>query len=169
MSRLSVGGKGCCRRVGGQLGKTAEGALAQVMLDALDVGKMIAVIEPHQLKEIGQHGVTLADFFRHAAALRRQREAAVGLVAKEPELAEPLDHDRRAGAVQAQRLGHVGDAGVALGAFQIENAFEVILHALGHPGAIMGAAFAGGVRLARTGVFRAVLGMPKIYWSPEHV
>ena len=62
-------------QVRGQLGKTAKGALAQVMLDALNVGKVVAVIESHQLEEIGQHRVTFADFFRHARPLRRQRES----------------------------------------------------------------------------------------------
>ena len=34
-------------QMGREFGKTTEGALAQMMLNAFDVGKMIAVIESH--------------------------------------------------------------------------------------------------------------------------
>jgi hypothetical protein len=34
-------------QMGREFGKAAEGALAQMMLEAFDVGKMIAVIESH--------------------------------------------------------------------------------------------------------------------------
>jgi len=146
-----VAGKRMLPQMGRKLRKTAEGALAQMMLESFDVGKMLTVIEAQELKEIGEHGVAFADFFRHPAPFRCERKAAIRLVAEKAELAEPLDHDRGAGPVQAQGLGDVGDAGVALGVFEIENAFEVILHAFAHPGAIMGAAFAGGKLRARAG------------------
>ncbi len=74
-------GEGMTPQMGRQLGKTAEGPLAQMMFDAFDVGEMIAVVEPHQLKEIGQHGVTLAYFFRDPAAFGSEGKSTIGFIA----------------------------------------------------------------------------------------
>ena len=126
----------------GKLGEAAEGSLAEMMLDAFDIGKVIAMIESHLLKEIGQHGVTFANFLGHAPPFGRQRKSAIRFVAEKAKLAEPLDHNGGAGAVEAQGLCNIGDTGVALGAFQVEDALEVVLHALRHARAIMGASLA---------------------------
>src|ERR1700722_2504375 len=105
--------------MGGELGKATESALAQMVLEAFDVGKMVAVVKSHQLEKISQHGVTFADLFRHPAALRGQGKPAVRLVTEKAQLTEALDHDGGAGPVQAQGLGDVGDTRVALRAFEI--------------------------------------------------
>src|SRR5260221_9709774 len=80
-------------QMGREFGEAAKGAVAQVVFEALDVGEMVAVVEAHQVKEISEHGVALADFFRHPAALGGEGEPAIGLVAEKTEFAEALDHD----------------------------------------------------------------------------
>ena len=80
--------QGMLAQVRGEIAEAAEGAIAEMMFQPLDIGEVIAMAESHELEEIGEQGVALADFFRHAAAVGRQREAAIGLVAQEPELAE---------------------------------------------------------------------------------
>ena len=149
-------GSGWRRRCAARSPKRRKARSLKMMLEPLDVGEMVAMAEAHELEEIGEQGVALADFFRHAAALRREGEAAVGLVAEEAELAEALDHDGGAGAVEAQRLGDVGDAGVALAAFEVEDALEVVLHALGHGGAVVRAALARRVHGGGNGGGRAI-------------
>jgi len=70
---------------------------------------------------------------------------------------------------QAQGLGDVRDAGVALGAFEIEDAFEIILHAFGHSGAVMRAAFAGSCLSWDRRRFGDRLGHGESYVRCEHV
>jgi len=126
-----------------KIGKTAESAVTQVMFEALDIGKMIAIVQAHQLKQFGQHGVTFANFFGHPGAFGRQGETAIRLISEKTEFSEPLHHDGSAGSVQLQSLGDIGNTGVALAILEIENALEIVLHALGYDRAVMGAPFAG--------------------------
>ena len=135
-------GQGMGAQMGGQLGEAAVRPFAEMMFDAFNVREVVTRVKAHVGEEFGEHGVTFADFFGDPAAFRGKREAAVGFVAEETQFAEPLDHDRGAGAVQSQGFSDIRDASVALAVFQVGDAFEVILHAFGDGGPIVSASLA---------------------------
>ena len=62
-----MGGARCAARSA----KRRKARSLKMMLQALDVGKVVALSSrPMRLEQIGQHGVPLADALGHAAAVR---------------------------------------------------------------------------------------------------
>ena len=113
--------------VGGEFFDALDGGRAEVVFHPLDVLVGHVFRDPQEVEKIGEELVFAGDVAGEFFAGGGEDEAAVFFVVEEALGIEALDHVGDAGLGDAEAAGDIDDAGVALGADELEDLFEVIL------------------------------------------